>query len=93
MQTLASHDDSGICLPVQAEEARAMAQQMVEVYAEFATQAAAMPVIMGRKSRIESFCGRQCHLHHRGHDGRPARIAGINMCDACTPAVMQATSC
>ncbi len=44
-------------LPVQAEEAAAMARQMVEVYAEFATNAAAMPVIVGRKSRIESFAG------------------------------------
>ena len=32
---------------MQAEEARAMARQMVEVYAEFATNAAAMPVIAG----------------------------------------------
>ena len=34
-----------------------MARQMVEVYAEFATGAAAMPVIVGRKSRIEAFAG------------------------------------
>ena len=32
---------------VQAEEAKAMAQQMVEVYAEFAINCAAMPVIAG----------------------------------------------
>ena len=44
-------------LPIQAEEAAAMARQMVEVYAEFAVNAAAMPVIVGRKSRIESFAG------------------------------------
>ena len=32
---------------VQAEEAQAMARQMVDVYAEFARSAAAMPVIAG----------------------------------------------
>ena len=31
----------------QAEEAHAMARQMVDVYAEFAVNAAAMPVIAG----------------------------------------------
>ena len=31
----------------QAEEARAMARQMVDVYADFACNAAAMPVIAG----------------------------------------------
>lgn len=30
---------------------------MVEVYSEFAVQQAAMPVIMGRKSRAETFAG------------------------------------
>lgn len=30
---------------------------MIDVYAEFATQVAAMPVVPGRKSRIESFAG------------------------------------
>ena len=32
---------------MQAEEAHAMARQMVDVYAEFAVNAAAMPVIAG----------------------------------------------
>ncbi|CAL8460590.1 g119 [Coccomyxa elongata] len=40
-----------------AEEAKAMAEQMVNVYADFAINCAAMPVIPGRKSRIESFAG------------------------------------
>lgn len=30
---------------------------MVEVYREFATEQAAMPVIVGRKSRMETFAG------------------------------------
>lgn len=34
-----------------------MAQQMISVYEEFASQVAAMPVVVGRKSAIESFAG------------------------------------
>ena len=44
-----------ICL--QAEEAEQEAQDMIRVYAEFARNVAAMPVIVGRKSRLESFAG------------------------------------
>ncbi len=44
-----------ICL--QAEEAEQEAQDMISVYAEFARNVAAMPVIVGRKSRLESFAG------------------------------------
>ncbi|KAK9843430.1 hypothetical protein WJX81_002046 [Elliptochloris bilobata] len=40
-----------------AEEAAAMARRMVQVYADFATDVAAMPVVVGRKSRLESFAG------------------------------------
>jgi prolyl-tRNA synthetase len=40
-----------------AAEAQAETQQMIQVYKEFAWQRAAMPVIAGRKSRIESFAG------------------------------------
>ncbi|KAL6779442.1 PRORS1 [Auxenochlorella protothecoides x Auxenochlorella symbiontica] len=39
------------------EEARAEAMAMLEVYREFAVTQAAMPVIAGRKSRIEQFAG------------------------------------
>jgi len=44
-----------ICL--QAEEAEQEAQDMISIYAEFARNVAAMPVIVGRKSRLESFAG------------------------------------
>ncbi len=42
---------------VQAEEAEQEAQDMINVYAEFARNVAAMPVVVGRKSRLESFAG------------------------------------
>lgn len=44
-----------ICL--QAEEAEQEAQDMIRVYAEFARNVAAMPVVVGRKSHLESFAG------------------------------------
>ena len=44
-----------VCL--QAEEAEQEAQDMISIYAEFARNVAAMPVIVGRKSRLESFAG------------------------------------
>ena len=34
-----------------------MARQMVGVYKEFAVSVAAMPVVAGRKSRVETFAG------------------------------------
>ncbi|KIZ05449.1 prolyl-tRNA synthetase [Monoraphidium neglectum] len=40
-----------------AEEAEEEAMRMIRVYEEFAVTQAAMPVIPGRKSRIESFAG------------------------------------
>jgi len=39
------------------EEARATAREFVALYERFAREAAALPVIAGRKSRIESFAG------------------------------------
>ena len=51
---------------MQAEEAQAMARQMVDVYAEFAVNAAAMPVIAGALSYApwleESLYAHQCHV-------------------------------
>eukprot|EP00198_Chlamydomonas_reinhardtii_P008273 XP_001697610.1 organellar class II aminoacyl tRNA synthetase [Chlamydomonas reinhardtii] len=47
-----------------AEEAEAEARAMIDVYTHFATHTAAMPVVPGRKSRIESFAGGR-----RGRDG------------------------
>ncbi|KAL6753740.1 prolyl-tRNA synthetase [Haematococcus lacustris] len=40
-----------------AEEAEADARHFVHVYQQFALQQAALPVVAGRKSRIESFAG------------------------------------
>jgi len=40
-----------------AEEAEEETQRMLQIYAEFAHEAAALPVIPGRKSRLESFAG------------------------------------
>lgn len=42
---------------MQAEEAEQAAKDMVGVYADFARNIAAMPVVVGRKSRLESFAG------------------------------------
>lgn len=44
----------------QAEEAEAETKQMLGIYEELATQIAAIPVVAGRKSRIESFAGANC---------------------------------
>lgn len=43
-----------------AAEAEAEAVQMINVYREFAEDMAAMPVVVGRKSRVESFAGANC---------------------------------
>lgn len=40
-----------------AEEAHKEAMDMIQVYEEFARELAAIPVVAGRKSRIESFAG------------------------------------
>jgi prolyl-tRNA synthetase len=40
-----------------AEQAEAMALAMVREYADFAERTAALPVVAGRKSRVESFAG------------------------------------
>ena len=45
---------------VDADEAEAMTVQMVRLYEEFAVTQAAMPVVAGRKSRLESFAGADC---------------------------------
>ena len=45
---------------VQAEEAEQEARDMIAIYADFARNVAAMPVLVGRKSRLESFAGADC---------------------------------
>ncbi|QDZ24055.1 proline--tRNA ligase [Chloropicon primus] len=43
-----------------AEEAEEETVRMIRMYEEFATKMAAMPVVTGRKSKIESFAGADC---------------------------------
>lgn len=43
------------CLMLGASELQAM--QMINVYTQFAYEQAAIPVIVGRKSRVETFAG------------------------------------
>eukprot|EP01025_Chloroclados_australasicus_P064734 TRINITY_DN8683_c0_g1_i1.p1 TRINITY_DN8683_c0_g1~~TRINITY_DN8683_c0_g1_i1.p1 ORF type:complete len:363 (+),score=56.61 TRINITY_DN8683_c0_g1_i1:607-1695(+) len=43
-----------------AEEAEEEAMQMIRLYEEFAVNMAALPVVSGRKSRMESFAGADC---------------------------------
>jgi prolyl-tRNA synthetase len=43
-----------------AEEAEEEARRMLDIYADFAINVAAMPVVPGRKSKIESFAGDAC---------------------------------
>ncbi|GIL87293.1 hypothetical protein Vretimale_1754 [Volvox reticuliferus] len=43
-----------------AEEAEEEARRMIDVYTDFAVNVAGMPVVPGRKSRIESFAGANC---------------------------------
>jgi len=43
-----------------AEEAEEETIRMLRIYEEFATQVAAIPVVAGRKSRLESFAGADC---------------------------------
>ena len=45
---------------MQAEEAEQEARDMISIYAGFAREVAAMPVMVGRKSRLESFAGADC---------------------------------
>lgn len=48
---------SKVEVDVQAAEAEQAAKDMISVYADFARNVAAMPVVVGRKSRRESFAG------------------------------------
>ena len=50
------------------EEAEKRAQQMLKVYANFAEQYMAVPVVQGCEERDRTLCRRTRHLHHRGHD-------------------------
>ena len=42
------------------EEAESRAIEMIDCYRRFAEEVAAMPVVVGRKSRVESFAGADC---------------------------------
>ena len=49
---------------------------MLDVYADFAENYMAMPVIKGEKTAGERFPGAVDDLHHRGHDAGPQGPAG-----------------
>ncbi len=51
-----------------AEEAVAETEQMLNIYADFAENWLALPVIRGRKTANERFCRRFGHLQYRGVD-------------------------
>ena len=48
---------------------------MLDVYATFAQDYMAMPVIRGEKTAGERFPGAVEHLHHRSHDAGPQGAA------------------
>ena len=52
------------------EEAEEETRRMLGVYADFAINEAAIPVIQGKKSDREKFAGAVAQLHHRGDDGQ-----------------------
>ncbi len=55
--TLSAFITQGHTAHATPDEAEAKAIEMVHVYAEFAATMAAMPVVVGRKSRVETFAG------------------------------------
>ena len=62
-----------------AEEAQARAEQMVRIYADFARNVMALPVIMGHKSPNERFAGALDTPDHRGHDAGRKGAPGRNL--------------
>ena len=58
------------------EEAVEETLKMLDVYATFAQDYIAMPVIKGEKTAGERFPGAVRYLHHRSDDARPQGIAG-----------------
>ena len=60
MRTLEFHWQEGHTAHATPEEAEEETVQMLRIYEEFAYSMAAIPVIAGRKSRIESFAGAKC---------------------------------
>ena len=59
-----------------SEEAVEETMQMLDVYAEFAEECMAMPVIKGEKTAGERFPGAVADLLHRGDDAGPQGAAG-----------------
>ncbi len=58
-----------------------MAQQMIGIYEEFASQVAAMPVVVGRKSSIESFAGaNRTYTIEAMMGDRKALQVGLQLC-------------
>ena len=57
-------------------EAREETMRMLQVYADFAENYMAMPVIQGEKTAGERFPGAVATLQHRGDDAGPESVAG-----------------
>lgn len=55
--SLCGMSHSNRCTWMQPEEAAAKTLEMIRVYEDVAVNLAAMPVVAGRKSRLESFAG------------------------------------
>ena len=60
VRTLEFHWQEGHTAHSTPREAEEETLQMLNIYTEFARNIAAMPVIPGRKSRLESFAGADC---------------------------------
>ena len=73
LRTLEFYWQEGHTAHATAEEAEAETRAMLDVYADFAINDAAIPVIPGRKTDAEKFAGADAALLHRSHDGRYAR--------------------
>ena len=58
------------------EEAIEETMRMLDVYADFAENWMAVPVIKGEKTAGERFPGRRAHVLHRSDDARPQGAAG-----------------
>ena len=70
LRTLEFYWQEGHTAHATRDEAEDETMQMLDVYADFAVNDAAIPVIPGAKSDAEKFAGADVHLFHRSDDGR-----------------------
>ncbi len=69
------------------QEAEEETRQMIGIYEEFAREVAAVPVIAGRKSRLESFAGANCTytIEAMMGDGRALQVCVCVCVCVCVP--------